>query len=55
MRRSTGLTPSLKSEKIGGDSPEVNKWLGRYLGVGESVLDVAITTAGGSGWFERTR
>lgn len=47
--------PSLKSEKIGGDSTNVNLWVGRYLGVGESLLDLAIATAGQSGWFERTR
>ncbi|KAJ4409748.1 hypothetical protein N0V82_009379 [Gnomoniopsis sp. IMI 355080] len=47
--------PSLKQEKVGGDNAEVNKWIGRYLGVGETVLDMAITTAGQSGWFERTR
>lgn len=47
--------PSVKSEKIGGDNTEVQKWVGRYLGVGESVLDMAIATAGQSGWFERTR
>lgn len=47
--------PSVKQEKIGGDNTEVNKWVGRYLGLGESVLDLAITTAGQSGWFERTR
>lgn len=47
--------PSLKQEKLGGDNAEVNKWIGRYLGVGETVLDLAITTAGQSGYFERTR
>lgn len=47
--------PSVKQEKLGGDNAEMNKWIGRYLGVGETVLDLAITTAGQSGWFERTR
>ncbi|CAN8101011.1 unnamed protein product [Discula destructiva] len=53
MRRSTGLT--LKQEKIGTDNTEINKWVGRYLGIGESVFDLAVGTAGQSGWFERTR
>lgn len=47
--------PSLKSEKIGGENTEVQKWVGRYLGVGETALDFAIATAGQSGFFERTR
>lgn len=47
--------PSVKSENIGTDNNEVQKWVGRYLGVGESVLDMAIATAGQSGWFERRR
>ncbi|KAI1111048.1 hypothetical protein F5Y14DRAFT_454461 [Nemania sp. NC0429] len=55
MRRSTGLTKmreeveadrggcstgsSVKSERITGENTEMNKWVSKYLGVGEWVLD----------------
>ncbi|KAL2291272.1 hypothetical protein FJTKL_13895 [Diaporthe vaccinii] len=55
IRRSTGLTPSFKSEKIAGDSNETQKWVSRYLAVGETAMDWAVVTAGQSGWFERNR
>ncbi|KAI1338386.1 DUF1748-domain-containing protein [Xylariaceae sp. FL0016] len=56
MRRSTGLTPSVKTDRIAGDnSAEMNKWVTKYLGVGEWIMDQSVAIAGSSGWFERTR
>ncbi|CAK7265771.1 hypothetical protein SEPCBS119000_001682 [Sporothrix epigloea] len=55
MKRSTGLTPSIKSDKIAGDNKEMNKWIDKYLGVGEWVMDQSVALAGSSSWFERTR
>ncbi|KAI0020127.1 duf1748 domain-containing protein [Xylariomycetidae sp. FL0641] len=62
MRRSTGLTPfgdgvrpSVKTERIAGENNDVNKWVTKYLGVGEWVLDQSVAIAGTSGFFERTR
>ncbi|KAI0204352.1 hypothetical protein F4808DRAFT_456802 [Astrocystis sublimbata] len=52
MRRSTGLT--VKSDRITGDN-EMNKWVTKYLGVGEWVLDQSVAFAGTSKFFERTR
>ncbi|KAL2113734.1 hypothetical protein VUR80DRAFT_2703 [Thermomyces stellatus] len=54
MKRSTGLTPSLKTDKVG-DNQEVTKWIDKYLGVGEWVMDQSIAVAASSGWFERKR
>ncbi|KAI0533365.1 hypothetical protein GGR58DRAFT_506417 [Xylaria digitata] len=54
MRRSTGLT--VKSERITGENNgEMNKWVNKYLGVGEWVLDQSVAFAGTSKFFERTR
>ncbi|RYO90023.1 hypothetical protein DL764_008504 [Monosporascus ibericus] len=54
MRRSTGL--SLDTERISPDkASEVSKWVDRYLGVGEWVMDQSTAVAGASGWFRRTR
>ncbi|KAI1314115.1 hypothetical protein F5Y03DRAFT_389596 [Xylaria venustula] len=53
MRRSTGLT--VKSERITGESGEMNKWVNKYLGVGEWVLDQSVAFAGTSKYFERSR
>ncbi|CAK7262717.1 hypothetical protein SEPCBS57363_000185 [Sporothrix epigloea] len=55
MKRSTGLTPSIKTDKIAGDNKEMNKWIDKYLGVGEWVMDQSVALAGSSSWFERTR
>ncbi|QUC18986.1 uncharacterized protein UV8b_03227 [Ustilaginoidea virens] len=55
MRRSTGLTPSFKPEKVAGDNKEVSRWIDKYLGVGEWVLDQSVAIAGSSGFFERRR
>ncbi|KAI0158317.1 hypothetical protein GGR57DRAFT_500428 [Xylariaceae sp. FL1272] len=53
MRRSTGLT--FKSEKLTGENGEMNKWVNKYLGVGEWVMDQSVAFAGTSGYFERHR
>ncbi|KAI1182674.1 hypothetical protein F5B17DRAFT_435390 [Nemania serpens] len=53
MRRSTGLT--VRSERITGENTEMNKWVTKYLGVGEWVLDQSVAFAGTSKFFERTR
>lgn len=52
MKRSTGLT--FKSESVS-NSPEVKKWVDKYLDVGEFVMDSAVAAAGASGCFERKR
>ncbi|EZF24354.1 hypothetical protein H112_03211 [Trichophyton rubrum D6] len=54
IKRSTGLTPSLNSDKIT-ESKEVKRWLDGYLGVGEWVMDQSIAVLGSSGYFERKR
>ncbi|EAS29288.3 uncharacterized protein CIMG_08034 [Coccidioides immitis RS] len=54
IKRSTGLTPSLNSDKIS-DNKEVKRWVDNYLGVGEWVMDQSIAVLGSSGWFERRR
>ncbi|KAI9152012.1 hypothetical protein HJFPF1_09231 [Paramyrothecium foliicola] len=53
MKRSTGLT--FKTDKVAGDNKEVSKWIDKYLGVGEWVMDQSVAIAGSSGFFERTR
>ncbi|KAJ3496313.1 hypothetical protein NLG97_g2742 [Lecanicillium saksenae] len=56
MKRSTGLTvSSFKTEKVAGDNKEANKWLNKYLGLGEWVMDQSVAIAGSSSFFERTR
>ena len=48
--------PSFKQEKVVGDNnTEMQKWVTRYLAVGETAMDWAVVTAGQSGWFERNR
>lgn len=47
--------PSIKTDKIAGDNKEMNKWIDKYLGVGEWVMDQSVALAGSSSWFERTR
>lgn len=49
------VRPSFKKEKVAGENPEVSKWVDKYLGVGEWVMDQSVAIAGSSGWFERTR
>ncbi|KAH7628311.1 hypothetical protein B0T09DRAFT_268093 [Sordaria sp. MPI-SDFR-AT-0083] len=60
MKRSTGLTLtfgdySFKTDKVAGENKEVGKWVDKYLGVGEWVMDQSVAIAGSSGWFDRTR
>ncbi|KAK8145610.1 hypothetical protein G3M48_004225 [Beauveria asiatica] len=56
MKRSTGLTiDSFKTEKVAGDNKEANKWINKYLGLGEWVMDQSVAIAGSSSFFERTR
>jgi hypothetical protein len=33
----------------------MNKWITKYLGVGEWVMDQSVAVASSSGWFERKR
>jgi len=54
IKRSTGLTPSVKTEKIT-DNKEAKKWVDSYLGVGEWVLDQSVAVMSASSWFERKR
>ncbi|KAA6407521.1 MAG: Duf1748 domain-containing protein [Lasallia pustulata] len=54
VKRSTGLTPSVNSDKIS-DSKELKKWVDNYLGMGEWVMDQSVAILGASGWFERRR
>ncbi|KAI9796746.1 MAG: hypothetical protein M1833_005986 [Piccolia ochrophora] len=54
VKRSTGLTPSLQTEKVA-ESKELKKWVENYLGVGEWVMDQSVAILGSSGWFKRTR
>lgn len=49
-----GNPSSVKSDRIH-ESGEVNKWVNKYLGVGEWVLDQSVAFAGSSKYFERTR
>ncbi|CAI4219358.1 unnamed protein product [Parascedosporium putredinis] len=55
VKRSTGLTPSFKTDKASGENKEMAKWIDKYLGVGEWVMDQSIAVAASSGWFERKR
>jgi hypothetical protein len=52
VKRSTGLT--LNSDRIT-ENREVKKWIDKYLGVGEWVMDQSVAVLGSSGWFERRR
>lgn len=53
--RSGPPRPSFKTEKASGDNKEVNKWINKYLGVGEWVMDQGVAIASSSSWFERSR
>ncbi|KAH6957998.1 hypothetical protein BKA56DRAFT_680865 [Ilyonectria sp. MPI-CAGE-AT-0026] len=55
MKRSTGLTPSFKRDKVAGENKDLGGWIDKYLGVGEWVMDQSVAIAGSSGYFERTR
>ncbi|KAE8353983.1 hypothetical protein BDV28DRAFT_156572 [Aspergillus coremiiformis] len=54
VKRSTGLTPSLNSDKIT-ENKDFKKWIDNYLGVGEWVMDQSVAVLGSSSWFERKR
>ncbi|KZF26255.1 DUF1748-domain-containing protein [Xylona heveae TC161] len=54
VKRSTGLTPSLRTETVT-DSKEVKKWVDNYLGMGEWIMDQSVAIMGASSWFERKR
>ncbi|EFY91501.1 hypothetical protein MAC_02386 [Metarhizium acridum CQMa 102] len=47
--------PSFKTEKVAGENKEVSRWIDKYLGVGEWVMDQSVAFAGSSGFFERRR
>ncbi|KAK1676633.1 hypothetical protein BDP55DRAFT_727939 [Colletotrichum godetiae] len=53
MQRSTGLT--FKTDRAAGENKDMTKWIEKYLGVGEWVMDQSVAIAGSSGWFERRR
>ncbi|TKA62721.1 hypothetical protein B0A55_08004 [Friedmanniomyces simplex] len=54
VRRSTGLTPSIKSESLT-ESPNLKSWIEKYLWVGETLMDQSVAIMGSSGYFERKR
>lgn len=47
--------PSFQTTAITGENTETSKWIGIYLGFGETVMDTAIAVAGQSGYFKRQR
>ncbi|VUC20116.1 unnamed protein product [Clonostachys rosea] len=53
MKRSTGL--KFRTERVSGENTELSKWINKYLGVGEWVMDQGVAIAGSSGYFERSR
>merc|ERR1711862_1027589 len=54
VKRSTGLTPSFRSEQVS-DNKEVRKWVDNYLWVGEVFMDQSVAFMSSSGYFERKR
>ena len=40
---------------IGEDNKEASKWIEKYLGVGEWVMDTSVAMAGSSSLFKRVR
>ncbi|PYH76460.1 DUF1748-domain-containing protein [Aspergillus uvarum CBS 121591] len=54
IKRSTGLTPSLETDKIT-DNKDFKQWIDKYLGVGEWVMDQSVAVLGSTSWFERRR
>jgi hypothetical protein len=46
---------SFKSDKVAGENKDISKWIDKYLGVGEWVMDQSVAIAGSSGFFERKR
>ena len=51
----TNARYSFKTDRVAGENKEVSKWVDKYLGVGEWVMDQSVAIAGSSGFFERTR
>ncbi len=47
-------SPSLQSDKIS-ESREVKRWIDKYLGVGEWIMDQSVAVLGSSSYFERRR
>lgn len=54
IKRSTGLTPSLDTDKIT-DNKDFKKWINNYLGVGEWVMDQSVAVLSSTSYFERKR
>ncbi|KAF2224576.1 hypothetical protein BDZ85DRAFT_261204 [Elsinoe ampelina] len=54
VKRSTGLTPSLKSDNITSNET-ARSWIATYLGIGEVFMDQSVAIMSSSGWFERKR
>ncbi|KAF2651641.1 DUF1748-domain-containing protein [Lophiostoma macrostomum CBS 122681] len=54
VRRSTGLTPSVKSENFT-ETPGLKKWIDNYLWVGEWTMDQSVAVLSTSSYFERKR
>lgn len=55
-KTSASFLCSLNADRISNDkNSEMTKWVDRYLGVGEWVMDQSTAVAGSSGWFNRTR
>ncbi|KAF2641658.1 DUF1748-domain-containing protein [Massarina eburnea CBS 473.64] len=54
VRRSTGLTPSVKPENLS-ESPNMKKWIDNYLWVGEVMMDQSVAVFSTSSYFERKR
>ncbi|KAK7544407.1 uncharacterized protein J3D65DRAFT_609483 [Phyllosticta citribraziliensis] len=54
VKRSTGLTPSVKPESLT-QSDNIKKWLDNYLWVGEVLMDQSVAIMSTSGYFERKR
>ncbi|KAF2823318.1 DUF1748-domain-containing protein [Ophiobolus disseminans] len=54
VRRSTGLTPSVKPDQFA-ETPGVKKWIDNYLWVGETVMDQSVAFFASSSYFERKR
>ncbi|KAF2836948.1 DUF1748-domain-containing protein [Patellaria atrata CBS 101060] len=54
VKRSTGLTPSLKQDAFN-ERSELKRWVDNYLWVGEVVMDQSVALMSSSGYFERKR
>ncbi|KAF2007446.1 DUF1748-domain-containing protein [Amniculicola lignicola CBS 123094] len=54
VRRSTGLTPSVKTEQFS-EAATAKKWIDNYLWVGECVMDQSIAIMASTSYFERKR